>query len=94
MTQREFFDWFHGDFCGQVVEFCHARPDDGAFKYVDILLQARTLLDYESACCHRMNYEGIMNSLKGWMNDKFEPNLLEWVDNDLAEFRRKIHGDE
>lgn len=82
MNQREFLDWFYTNFCPDARAYC-AQTFSGeiaAFEYTDIVSQCRTLLDYEGTCYSYKNYRAIF---EGWMEDDFEPNLLQWVENDM-----------
>lgn len=82
MNQREFWDWFHYLFCADVKKFCvGADPTvEGVYRYVDIVEQCRTLFAYEGV---PYSYDNYMAILEGWQESEFEPDLLQWVENDM-----------
>lgn len=85
MTQREFWDWYHYVFCVDVKKWCARYRDiDGLYRYVDILEQCRILFNYEGTAYSYANYQAIFEK---WMEGDFEPDLLQWVEND-----KKRHG--
>lgn len=85
MNQREFWDWYHGEFVPDAREYCKAEyGENGAYRLVEITEQARTLMLYEGTCYSYLNYQAI---LEGWAKDFYRPDLLMWVEND-----RKRHG--
>ena len=81
MNQREFWDWFHKTFCPAARAKCQELFGEyAAFAYAEMISQCRTLFGYEGTCYSYSNYKAIF---EGWMKDNFDPDILQWVENDM-----------